>query len=144
MKTVPIQDFKFVKDEKGQQVKDENGQPKKVFSPPNREVVLKPGINKVSESDWAKMRELRTIQGYIEQEDLVEMDSQEPSQLKDKKAVELIKDTFDPVLLLKWRADEVATQGRESVMSALDKQLSNSRVTEEDRKRARAQNSKQE
>jgi hypothetical protein len=136
VKTVPIQDsVPLMKD--GKPTRHEKTGSEREFSPPSREITLKPGINKVDEKDWAKMQALKTVRVYIEEGDLVALDGVEPAKATPKNAIAIIKKTFDGALLTRWRADERAGKVRDTVLAAIDKQLSQSTITEDERRAAK-------
>jgi hypothetical protein len=100
------------------------------FSP---SLKLIPGINKVSDADWAKVKDHPKVKAYLADGTLKVVDGKadeiEPgsadaidetlSGLSEKKAIDLIDETVDENLLLSWKSGEK----RGKVIKAIDEQL---------------------
>ena len=83
-------------------------------------IQLKPGINEVDEKDLEEALKIKTIAAAFEDGLLENLkDSNAITDLNVKRAAVLIAETFDELLLAKWRSAEK----RETVKAAIDKQI---------------------
>jgi len=93
-------------------------------------VQLNPGINEVPDDGWAKAKEIQLVKDYLEAKMLEEVSGEgqattrgDPSAglsgLTEEAATGTVQQTYDRILLTKWKQSEK----RSAVVAALDTQL---------------------
>ncbi|MGM0806516.1 MAG: hypothetical protein ACQET8_17380 [Bacillota bacterium] len=80
-------------------------------------VMLIPGANKISEEEWKEFSSHPIMKKVVDKGDVVAEKSFD--ELTASKAIELVKDTFDPSLLEAWKKED----SRKTVQEAIDAQL---------------------
>ncbi|MEH7214776.1 hypothetical protein V7079_22725 [Priestia megaterium] len=82
-------------------------------------VMLVPGANRLSLSDWKKFSAHPLIQDLVENEEFVAHESAKTTKdLNANEAIELVKDTFSLSLLEEWKS----TEKRSTVLAAITEQ----------------------
>jgi serine phosphatase RsbU (regulator of sigma subunit) len=81
----------------------------KAMKADHQEIVLAPGFNEVSVAEWEEAKTLPVVKSWLEDEVLVEQENAKGEPLSDlgglpaKKAIGIVKETFEVELLEKWR-----------------------------------------
>src|SRR6266852_6067802 len=91
-----------------------------------------PGNNEIDAKDWEQVREILSIQYYLEAGDFKELGGNSLTKRSDKEALALVSNTYDLELLSKWREDDL----RDGVKKAINKQISKITLTPEEVKKA--------
>src|SRR6266849_2622426 len=86
-----------------------------------------PGNNEIATQDWEQVRELLSIQYYLEAGDFKELGGNSLAKRSDKEALALVSNTYDVELLNKWREDDL----RDGVKKASIKQIGKLPLTPE-------------
>lgn len=90
-----------------------------------KSLTLKAGINDgINEEDWKEALKIETTQWYLEQGCLEVIQAETLERFSPAAAAEMAKETIDMNLLAKWRKAELTSASpRQSVIAAIDKQL---------------------
>ncbi len=94
-----------------------------------------PGNNEIDAKDWEQVREILSIQYYLEAGDFKELGGNSLTKRSDKEALALVSNTYDLELLSKWREDDL----RDGVKKAINKQISKITLTPEEVKKAQGE-----
>ncbi|MGY4689340.1 hypothetical protein [Salibacterium sp. K-3] len=106
-------------------------------------VRLLPGANQISVADWKRFSGHPIAKRWIDKSEIVTFEkesadekesvedetgddtegAQSVTEINANPAVELVKDTFEPELLTKWKQEEQEKDNRKTVIDAIDKQL---------------------
>ncbi|SFP18568.1 hypothetical protein [Salibacterium halotolerans] len=100
-------------------------------------VRLLPGTNEISTAEWKRFSGHPIAKRLIEKDEVVTFEKessegeagddtegvQSVTEINANPAIDLIRDTFEPELLEKWKQEEEEGDSRKTVIDAIDKQL---------------------
>lgn len=105
---VPVQDVV--------QSKGEDGKAREIPQPAKRTIQLVPGVNTVADEDMDRIGRLFLVKHHLREGTFKEIDGDARlSKRSAKEAVDLVRKTYDPGLLAKWREDDKRPQVQDAI-----------------------------